>query len=103
MANKKTAEPQRENLRDIINAVAEKEDVITAFRGDKKPLRTLHTEEPAYGLAYLLWNFLGGLCFGLGLLLMVLLTAWLLLHFNEVRAIAGLFGKFTALLKSLGR
>ena len=102
MANKKTAEPQRENLRDIINAVAEKEDVITAFKGDKKPLRPLRTE-PSYGLTYLLWNLLGGLCFGLGLLAMVLLTAWLLIHFNEVRAVAGLFGKFTALLKSLGR
>jgi len=102
MANKKTSEPQRENLRDIINAVAEKEDVITAFKGDKKPPRPLRTE-PAYGFTYLLWNLLGGLCFGLGLLAMVLLTAWLLIHFNEVRAVAGLFGKFTALLKSLGR
>lgn len=89
----------RKNLQDIINAVAEKENVITAFKGEKK------SSSPAksFGLSYLIWNFCGGLCFGLGLLIMVILTALILTNFNEVQSITGLFGKFTVLLKSLGR
>jgi hypothetical protein len=97
MAEEKKPKPKRESLQNIIDAVAEKEDVLTAFRGAKKPLRK------EYNPRHLLWHFLAGLCFGLGLLLMLLLAAWLLSNFNEVRAVAGMFRRFAALLQALGR
>ncbi|MDR2431013.1 MAG: hypothetical protein LBD99_01990 [Candidatus Margulisbacteria bacterium] len=94
MAEEKTKKPRRESLQDIIDAVAEKENVLAAFRGVKKPVRR------DYGAKYLLWHFGGGLCFGLGLLIMLLLAAWLLSNFAEVRAAAGMFRRFAVLLKA---
>lgn len=100
MAKEKEPKRSREELQEIVrNAVAEKEDVISAFRGLKK--NTPAPQANNFGPKYLLWLFLGGLAFGLGLLLMLLVTAWLLSNFNEVRAVLGIFGKFAAMLKAL--
>ena len=94
------SEHSREELQEMVkNAVAEKENVIMPFRGVKKGA----VAEKKYGFKYLLWNFLGGLAFGLGLLLMILLAAWLLSNFNEVRTVLGTFGKLVSMLKALGK
>jgi len=96
--SEKPEQRSREQLQEIIkNAVAEKEDVITAFQGVKK-----NTENKAKSnVKCLLWNFLCGLAFGLGLLFMLLLAAWLLSNFNEVKSIFGIFGKMIEMLKAL--
>ena len=89
-------EYSKEELQEIIKgAVAEKGDVLTTFRGVKK--------DNKYGFKYLCWKFLGGLAFGLGLMIMLLITAWLLSNFNEVRAVLLTHGKLVSMLKALGR
>ena len=98
---------EREELRkSILNAVSGKEDVISSFSGGKKPKISVDRSlerRPFGGLGYLIWNFLGGLFFGLGLLVMVVIIVWVLSNFDAVRAVTDIFAKFIGLLQSLGR
>lgn len=100
--------PQRRNelRKSILEAVSGKEDVISAFNGEKKTTKlTLdkNIERRAFGLGYLFWNFCGGLFFGFGLLIMIVTAAWVLSNFNEVRAVTGLFSKLISNLLALGK
>ncbi|GBR76187.1 hypothetical protein NO2_0781 [Candidatus Termititenax persephonae] len=99
--------PDRDELRkSILDAVSGKENVISSFHGTKKVGRLAvdkSLEQQHYGLAYLWWNFLGGLFFGLGLLIMAMATVWSLSNFETIRAITGTFSKFVWFLQSLGR
>ncbi|MDR1997906.1 MAG: hypothetical protein LBQ83_06255 [Candidatus Margulisbacteria bacterium] len=105
-AAEKKKEARRESLQNIINAVAEKEDVITAFRGGKKSAGKITVAAPppqGYGCRYLFWNFLGGLVFGFGFFIMLLAAAWFFSNFGGMRALAAYFSKAVQLLKTLGR
>jgi hypothetical protein len=100
--------PQRrdELRKSILEAVSGKEDVISAFSGEKKtPKLSLdkNLERRAFGLGYLFWNFCGGLFFGFGLLIMVVAAVWILSNFNNVRAVTGLFSRLVGILLALGR
>ena len=92
------SEKKRADLQALIkNAVAEKEGVISAFHGVKRPSKPPESN----GLKNLLWSFGYGLCFGLGLSVALLLIAWLAVNFQTVRAALGLLGKFILLLGTL--
>ncbi|MDR1452927.1 MAG: hypothetical protein LBJ25_03010 [Candidatus Margulisbacteria bacterium] len=98
--------PQRRNelRKSILEAVSGKEDVISAFNGEKKTSKlTLdkNLERRSFGFGYLLWNFCGGLFFGFGLLIMIVVAAWILSNFNEVRSVTGLFSRLIGVLLAL--
>ena len=101
-----TSSNREELRRSILDAVSGKEDVISSFAGTKKNKKVTidrSLEPQRSGLAYLLWNFLGGLFFGTGILVMVVVTTLVLSNFDAVRTITSIFDKFVGLLQSLGK
>lgn len=101
-----TPQYRNELRKSILEAVSGKEDVISAFNGEKKTAKlTLdkNTERRSFGLGYLFWNFCGGLFFGFGLMIMTIITVWVLSNYNELRAVTGLFNKLTGILLALGK
>jgi hypothetical protein len=106
MSDNDLPQDRGELRKSILNAVSGREDVITSFNGAKKtPKLALdkNIEPRAFGLGYLFWNFFGGLFFGLGLLIMLVITGWVLSNYNEIRAVTNLFSKLIGILMALGR
>ena len=104
--NSDSAPLGRDELRkSILSAVSGKEDVISSFKGTKKNKVTVDSniEPRRFGLMYLVWNFLGGLFFGAGLLVMIMINVLVLSNFDAVRAVTDVFNKLIALLQSMGK
>jgi ferric-dicitrate binding protein FerR (iron transport regulator) len=97
---------KRENLKDIINAVAEKEDVITSFKSPQNRLGNRAIGASEQSLRKHIWRqFLGGVAFAAGAVVL-LAAVWLifaLINLHELRLISRMFSKFVVLMKSLGR
>lgn len=100
-----SAVPERKkSLQDIISAVSEKDDVISAFKAPKKRPKPELTRIDGSGWQYLGLKFLGGMIFGVGFLIVLgiaLVLAWFFLV-KDIHTTTKMFGKFVFLMKSLG-
>ena len=92
--NKKTA-----SLDQILEAVAQKENVVRQYKGQKTNVKTTETTSGASPLR----AFLNGLLFGLGFILVAGLGLYIVLKLNQLHKANLIFYKLVYTLKALGR